>query len=165
MIVIADSSPLIILAKLNCFTLLERLYSHVYISSDVHHEVAIAGSGLPGASEVATSPWIQVKSLQNRAALLTAHKKSTLGLGELSTIFLGKELGADELLFDDYSAREMAKKEGFRVRGSIGLLETSYLKGYLPDLRAVFQQLVIHGAHIDRQLLEHRLRILNLPPL
>jgi len=125
----------------------------------------IAGAGLPGASEVANSPWIEVKLLQDRTALLAAHKKSSLGLGELSTILLGKELKANELLLDDYDAREMAKQEGFRVRGSIGLLEIFYGKGYLNDLRAAFQQLLTHNAYVDRELLESRLRLLNLPPI
>jgi len=59
----------------------------------------------------------------------------------------------------------MAKQEGFRVRGSIGLLEIFYGKGYLNDLRAAFQQLLTHNAYVDRELLESRLRLLNLPPI
>lgn len=165
MIVVADSSPLIILAKLNCFVLLERLYSHLYISSDVHHEVVVAGAGLPGASDVTNAPWIEVKPVQNRARLLAAHKKLTLGIGELSTIFLGNEMNADELLVDDYSARKMAQREGLSVRGTVGLLEVFYLRGFLTDLRAMFQQLLTQNAYIDRELLERRLRVLNLPLL
>jgi hypothetical protein len=53
----ADSSPLIILAKLGCFHLLNRVFSGLYISSEVHHEVVVAGVGLPGASEVANAEW------------------------------------------------------------------------------------------------------------
>lgn len=165
MIVIADSSPLIILAKIDCFVLLQKLYSRLCISTDVHHEVVIAGAGLPGASDVASSPWIEVKPLKNPAALLAAYKKSSIGIGELSTIYLGKELKGDELLLDDYEAREMAKREGFRVRGSVGLLELSYRKGYLTDLRGAFQKLLTHNVYIDRKLLEQRLRVLNLSPL
>ena len=165
MIGVADSSPLIILAKLGFFATLHKLYSRVYISSEVHHEVVVAGAGLPGAQEVADSQWIEMKSVQDQPGLLTAHKKFSLGMGELSTILLGKELRPDELLLDDYNARQMAKKEGFRVRGSVGLLELFYRKGYLTDLRAAFQQLFTHKVYVDRQLLEHRLRVLNLPPL
>jgi len=50
--VVADSSPLIILTKLGCFDLLNRLFPRVYISAEVHHEVVIAGAGLTGALEV-----------------------------------------------------------------------------------------------------------------
>ena len=46
MTVVADSSPLVILAKLGCFDLLNRLFPRLYISSEVHHEVVVAGVGL-----------------------------------------------------------------------------------------------------------------------
>ena len=164
MTVVADSSPLVIMAKLGCFRLLNRLYPRLYISSEVHHEVAISGAGLPGALEVTEAEWIEIKQLQNRAALLAAQEKNALGAGELSTILLGKEIQANPLLLDDYHARKLARAEGFQVRGSVGLLERFYLAGYLTDLRAAFRQLLAHS-YIDQRLLDTRLRALGLPPL
>lgn len=95
MIVVADSSPLIVLAKLRCFDYLNQLYSRLYIAAEVYREVVVVGAGLPGASEVEKAEWIKVKPLQNQASLLTAQQKFPLGAGELSTILLGKELSAD----------------------------------------------------------------------
>lgn len=66
MTAVADSSPLVILTKLGCFQLLNRLFPRVYISAEVQYEVVIAGAGLPGASEVSKAEWIEVKRLQNR---------------------------------------------------------------------------------------------------
>jgi len=162
--VVADSSPLVILAKLGCFDLLNRLFPLLYISAEVHHEVVVAGVGLPGASEVAKAEWIEVKKLQNEADLLAAQQKYALGVGELSTILLGKEFHANAVLLDDYNARKLARAEGLQVRGSVGLLETFYLRGYLTDLRAAFGQLLTHS-YIDQRLLDRRLRSLGLPPL
>jgi predicted nucleic acid-binding protein len=73
--VVADSSPLVILTKLGCLDLLHRLFPRLYISRQVHHEVVVAGAGLPGASEVETADWIEVRTLQNQADLLTAQQK------------------------------------------------------------------------------------------
>jgi len=160
----ADSSPLIILAKLGCFDLLNRVFPRLYISSEVHHEVVVVGVGLPGASEVANAEWIDVKALQNPWDLLVAQQKYGLGVGELSTILLGKELHANAVLLDDYHARKLARAEGLLVRGSVGLLETFYLGGYLPDLRAAFRRLLAHS-YIDQRLLDLRLRALGLPRL
>jgi predicted nucleic acid-binding protein len=67
-------------------------------------------------------------------------------------------------LLDDYNARKLAKAEGLQVRGSVGLLETFYLRGYLPDLRTAFRQLLTHS-YIDQRLLDLRLQSLGLPPL
>jgi predicted nucleic acid-binding protein len=62
--VVADSSPLVILAKLGCFDFLNRVFPRVCVSPEVHHEVVVAGAGLPGASEVSKAEWIEVKAVQ-----------------------------------------------------------------------------------------------------
>ena len=66
MTVVADSSPLVILAKLSCFDLLNRLFPRLYISTEVHREVVVSGAGLPGASEVAKAStlWVPESSAQ-----------------------------------------------------------------------------------------------------
>jgi predicted nucleic acid-binding protein len=164
-IVVADSSPLIILAKIGCFDLLNQMYSRLYISAEVHHEVVVSGAGLPGASEVAKSEWIEVKPLQNQAGLVAAQKRFALGLGEISTILLGKEIFADAVLLDDYNGRKLAKDEGLQVRGSVGLLEAFYRRGHLSDLRAAFQRLLTHNVYVDKRLLDRCLRSLGIPLL
>ena len=165
MSVVADSSPLVVLAKLNCFDLLKRLFPRVYISAEVHNEVVIAGAGLPGSSEVSKAEWIEVKAVKNPAEVYSAQRKYGLGPGEMSTILLAKELGANPVLPDDCTARKVAKAEGCGVIGSVGLLETFYLRRYLTDLRSVFQELVTHNVYIDKRLLDRRLRALGLSPL
>jgi predicted nucleic acid-binding protein len=59
-IVVADSSPLIALAKIGCFDLLKGLYPRLHISGEVYAEIVVAGAGMPGASQVAKSDWIEV---------------------------------------------------------------------------------------------------------
>lgn len=164
MIVVSDSSPLIILAKISCFDLLNRLFPHVYISSDVHAEVVIAGGGLPGATEVSRADWIEVRPLGDRSNLESERRRRGLGPGEMSTIILAKELAADVVLLDDYKARTAASEEGLRVLGTVGLLEAFQNYGYLDDLRAAFSDLA-RNAFIDRRLLNRRLRRRGLPPL
>lgn len=165
MIVVSDSSPLVVLTKLTCFELLNRLFPRVWISAEVHHEVVIAGSGLPGASEVSSAEWIEVRPLRNPAALVSAQRKHALGAGEMSTILLAKELAASLVLLDDLRARKLAREEGLKIVGSVGLLESFYVRGYLTDLRGAFRQLLAHDVYIDRRLLDRRLRALGLPAL
>ncbi len=165
MTAVADSSTLVILTKLGYFNLLNQLFPLLYISAEVHDEVVIAGAGLPGASEVSKAEWIEVKVLQNPAGLHSAQRKYGLGPGEMSTILLAKELNANPVLLDDYSARKLAKAEGLEILGTVGLLEAFYLRRYLTDLRSAFQQLLMHNVYIDRRLLDRRLRALGLPLL
>jgi predicted nucleic acid-binding protein len=119
---------------------------------------------LPGASDVGKAEWVEVRKLQNQADWLIAQQQYALGVGELSTILLGKELHANAVLLDDYKARKLAKAECLQVRGSVGLLETLYQHGYLANLHIAFQQLLTHS-YIDQRLLDRRLRFLVLPLL
>jgi predicted nucleic acid-binding protein len=163
--VVSDSSPLIILAKLGRFDDLQRLFPQVHISPEVHHEVVVSGAGLPGAIEVSKASWIEAKAVQNPTALYTAQRKYGLGPGEMSTIILAKELGANPVLLDDYGARKLAKSEGLEILGSVGLLEIFYLRHYFTDIRGVFRQMLVHNVYIDQHLLDRRLQALGLPPL
>jgi uncharacterized protein len=162
--VVANSSPLVILAKIDYFDLLQRLFPLVYITPEVHEEVVVCGAGLPGANEVTRAKWIEVRKLKNPSDLTVAHERFALGAGELSTVLLGKEIRADAVLLDDYNARKLARAEGLQVRGTMGLLESFYLRGYLPDLRTAFQQL-LSKSYIDGRLVNFRLRAWGLRPL
>lgn len=117
MTAVADSSPLVILSKLECFELLNRLFPRVYISTEVHHEVVVAGAGLPGASEISRAHWIEVRGLVNAASLPADQRQYGLGAGEMSTILLAKELGAKPVLLDDHRARKLAKSQGLEIIG------------------------------------------------
>jgi predicted nucleic acid-binding protein len=116
-------------------------------------------------SEVSKAEWIEVKAVQNPAGLYSAQRKYGLGPGEMSTILLAKELGANPVLLDDYRARKLAKVEGLEILGTVGLLEAFYLRRYLTDLRSALQQLLMRNVYIDQRLLDRRLRALGLPPL
>jgi predicted nucleic acid-binding protein len=164
-VIVADSSPLIILAKLGYFEFLSQIFPVIHISPEVHHEVVVAGAGLPGSSEVATAPWIVVRNLRDSTALSSAKERHALGSGELSTILLGKELHADAVLLDDHKARQLAASEGLRVRGTVGILESLHRSGHLEDLRAAFRKLLSQNVYVDPRLLNLRLRAFGIPPL
>ena len=100
MTVVSDSSPLITLARIGCFDLLPRLYPRVHISSEVYQEVVIDGTGLPGAIHVSGADWIEVRRVREGADLSKAIRLTGLGAGELSAVFLARELSADLVLLD-----------------------------------------------------------------
>jgi predicted nucleic acid-binding protein len=64
-IVVSDSSPLIALAKIDFFDLVQKLYGTLIISSEVYGEVVVSGARLPGAAETSMSPWIEVRQIQH----------------------------------------------------------------------------------------------------
>lgn len=165
MTVVSDSSPLIALAKIDAFDLLQKLYGTLMISTEVYDEVVVAGAGLAGAGETSKSSWIEVRDIRSRSDLNAAQVRFGLGLGELSTILLAKEIPADLIILDDLAARRLAQKQGFRVQGSVAILEACFRKGYVTDLRQAYRQLTQRGVYLNRQLLDLSLSSFNLPPL
>lgn len=148
--VVSDSSPLIAFARIGRLSLLASLYGRIMISPEVHHEVTVAGRGLPGAEEVRKASWIKV------AGELS---------GDARTILLAKAVGADLVLLDEWKARRVAQEAGLSVVGCLGVLEVSARKGLVPDLREVYIDLLRHGIRFDLRLLQESLARLGLPKL
>ena len=73
MIVVADSTVLIGLAKLGKLALLKEIFSKVSIPEEVFTEVVERGKDKPGSKLIKESPWIEtkvVKLMTKRSALL-----------------------------------------------------------------------------------------------
>lgn len=150
MTVVSDSSPLITLAKIGRLELLHRLYQAITITPQVYDEVVVRGAGLTGSAEVATCKWIEVKLVENVGALVSAQKEFGLGIGETSSIILGRELNAGLVLIDEIKARKVAREYGMAVAGCVGILEDAFGLQLLSDLAQVYRQLISVGAYIDR---------------
>ena len=109
--------------------------------------------------------WIQVKHFKRPGDVTAAQERFGLGSGELSTLILAKEVGADLVILDDLGARKLAQREGFRVQGTIAILEACFRKGYIPDLRVAYMQLLKRGVFLDRSLLNRSLEWFKLAPI
>ena len=116
MIVVADSSPLITLARAHRFDLLHEFYAEVIVSREVHDEVIVAGAGLPGAKEVQEADWIRVYPGPPESSAELKASCVGLGIGERSIIYLAAALSADLVLIDEQRAR-------LSIAGSIAVLE------------------------------------------
>jgi predicted nucleic acid-binding protein len=65
-LIIADSSPLIGLARIGQLGLLPKLAKRVIAPAAVHAEVTLARANAPGAAEVAAQAWIEVQAADGR---------------------------------------------------------------------------------------------------
>ncbi len=166
MIVVSNSSPLISPAKIGAFDLLRKLYGMLVISAEVYAEVVVAGAGLPGAADVSNCPWIEVREIRNPTALEEFQsRRFALGLGEISAMLLAREIGAHLVLLDDLGARKLAQKQGFKVQGTVAVLEACYRRGHVGDLRQAYERMLQAGVYLDRDLLNGILASLKLSPL
>jgi predicted nucleic acid-binding protein len=128
--VVSDSSPLITLARIDCFALLPKLYGRVHVSPEVYREVVTDGARLPGAVEVAQADWIEVRAVENTAVLDEAIGKTRLGAGETSVVVLAKELSAK--LIDLRAAYRQLIQHKTRI--DLQTLQHSLRKFELPSL-------------------------------
>ena len=165
MIVVADSSPLITLARARYFELLQEFYGEVIVSREVHDEVTVAGAALPGADEMRRAAWIRVEPVPSALSPEVSAARTGLGAGERSIIHLASALAADLVLIDEERARRAAKTIALNVAGSIAVLERGARLGRVDDLRSVYLSLLEQGIRYDRGLLDQSLARLGLAKL
>lgn len=154
MIVVSDSSPLILLSKLHRLAILPALFGTVIIPPDVQHEIQAQShrdtSMRPFVEE--SNSWLIVQS----PTLIASHKG--LHAGETAAIALAKECRADALLIDEKAGRRAALREGVRIIGTIGVLEMAAEVGLL-DLASTFDELKQTDFRIAPQFLDFRLEV------
>jgi len=120
-VVVADSSPLVYLARLGRLELLRLLYSEVLIPDAVWREVAVEGGDFTEGRALmaaASAGWIRVESCAP-----AAEEPSLRGLddGEREAITLAIRLRA-LLIIDEAAGRAAATKLGVTLTGTLGVL-------------------------------------------
>lgn len=143
MIVVTDTSPVINLAAVGRLHLLEQLYGQIQLPSAVFHEIAVVGSGQPGADEVQTLTWLKTCSVTNRA--LVAALGADLDLGEAEALALAVESRADLLLMDERRGRAMAVRLGLKTVGLLGLVVEAKRRGFVPAVKPVLDDLIVRA--------------------
>jgi len=164
-IVVSNSSPLIALARIGQLILLANLYEKILIPSEVHDEVIVAGSGLPGAEAVRNASWIEVVPQNSAVDASLFQACRHLGAGERGAIFLARGLPADLILVDERKARRIAVAAGLSVVGCLGILEAGARRGLVSDIRETYVELLRQGVRLEIRLLQDSLKRFGLPKL
>ena len=149
-IIIADSSPLIGLARIEHLGLLPQLARRIGVPRAVWTEVTSARTDAPGASEVAAQTWIEVLEAdwQVVAPLLIM-----VDQGEAEAIALAQRESSSILLLDDLRARKLADRLGLRRMGTVALLGQAKREGMIPKLMPVLAALVANGIYLRQELI------------
>jgi predicted nucleic acid-binding protein len=153
-IVVADSSPLIALARIGRLELLTRLVQRVLIPPAVQAEIRADGDR-PGAREVAAATWIQVEQPD---PVLASSYGLLVDRGEAEAIALAKNIAGSVLLIDDRLARRLAERLGIPRIGTVGVLLEFRRREWTPSLRADIDALLANGIYLRRELIDAALR-------
>ena len=150
--IVADTGPLIALARAGRLDLLRRLYRRILIPPTVHGELAI-GSGRPVATALAgalTAGWICVQSVANRQTVLELGQ--LLDRGEAEAIALAEQLDARFLLIDEAAGRQIARRRGVSVTGVAGVLSAAKASGAVVAVRPIIEGLSNAGYRLSPRL-------------
>lgn len=119
--IVSNATPLIYLAKIGKLNLLKIIFGDVIIPEEVKIEVVDKGKKLGEKDAYIIEQgikdgWIKVSSTQA--------VESPLGLekGEIDALSLAKNLGQNEILVDEISARTAAKLLGLKPKGTLFVL-------------------------------------------
>jgi uncharacterized protein len=124
--IISNSSPLILLAKIGKLSLLEKIYNKVLIPYEVYREVIIQGKkenySDAALVEKYVNEFIFVKDLVQEHKKDAEKLKEVIGLGESEAIGLCIQEKSKSLLMDNLEPRKIAKSKGLECISAPGVL-------------------------------------------
>ncbi|GIL15397.1 MAG: DUF3368 domain-containing protein [Chloroflexota bacterium] len=160
MIVVSNTTPLIGLASIERFNLLQQLFGEVYIPQAMYAESVIAGREEGGAKrEVSGATWIKVINVQDRLAVEVLLDE--LDLGEAETIVLARELNADWVLMDERKARRKLMQLGINKIGTLGILLKAKQEGLLENIRPDIEKLQQQSFRMSQSVVDAVLKQAN----
>lgn len=145
-VVIADTSCLISLTRIDQLELLNALYKEVSITKEIALEFGVP---LPH--------WVKVVGVKDAHYLKLLQNQ--LDLGEASALALALELGNVLLILDDLKGRKEAMRLGFDVTGTLGILLKAKQKGLLTSVRHQIEKLISMGFRVSPQVQEQLLKL------
>lgn len=139
MIVVADTSVILNLCRVQQERLLQQLFQRVLIPSQVADEFARLSKVRQRFSGLALPDWIEILPAPQTfpPEVVQAH----LDLGESAAIALYLNQKADALLIDESLGREVAAKLGVRTIGILGILIEARRRKFIPDVKTILERL------------------------
>lgn len=138
-IIIADTSCLILLEKINQLALLNHLFGEILITSTIAAEYRKV---LP--------EWIKVKNPIN------LHYQQIIGAivdpREASAIALAIEQESSLIILDDLKARKLAYELNLFYTGTLGILVDAKLSGKLSSIKPILNAIKLTNFHLPVEL-------------
>lgn len=152
--VVCDTSPLILLAKIDRLELLFRLYEQVAIPVSVLDEARVRSTEETTAIEALVEN--QAVEIERGSPEVLQSVPADLGAGERAAIAVAIETGADLVILDDRAGRRVARERDLSVTGTIGILIEARARDMIPSVRGEVDRLIEAGMWID-EVFYHRI--------
>jgi len=149
-IIVADSSPMIGLGRINQLDLLNRLFKNVLIPPAVAAECTY-DLKKPGAKSIQAAIDQSLIQIYDGKFERVKNLSRVLGLGEIEAISLALSLDAP-LLIDEKKARSSAQQFGIDIIGVDGVLIAAKKQKILPSIKPLLDELQTVGYRISSDL-------------
>lgn len=159
-LLIADSGPLIALARLDLLDLPRRYFDTVFVVDAVWNEVTRRPKAGEAERLVAALESGVLQRLDDPVSSPDSLLRAGLDVGERNSIARGIEMQAG-LLIDERRGRKAARALGLPVLGTFGLLVLAYENGVISSLRAQVDQLQASGYFLPEELVKQTLAALG----
>jgi predicted nucleic acid-binding protein len=153
MSVVANTTPLIGLASIQRFQLLNGLFGEVHIAKAVYDEIMLAGvSKKTAVQEV--SPSARLKTIQVKDRLAVDVLLDELDLGEAETIIVAREINADWVIMDKKKGRQKLTQLGLNKIGTVGILLKAKELGLVSVIKPELEKLQEHGFSLSQLVID-----------
>ena len=142
MIVVSDTSPLSSLILVGLPQLLPQIFETIIVPDAVHDELMANGEAHLITQTIQSAEWIVVRSVQEPLDVKRLREKSSIDSGEAEAIILANELKAERLLIDERLGRIVAKQQGLRAIGVLGLLLIAKEQSLIYELKPWMDKLI-----------------------
>ena len=150
-LVIADTSCLILLSKVDELAILKLNYNRILITPEIAGEF---NQELPD--------WIEVIGVKDRGLQLLL--QDSLDLGESTALALAIETDNATVILDDLKARKLAQKLGLKITGTIGVIIKAKLRGNIPSAKAILNKILSTDFRINSKTVEEAIKLAGESP-
>lgn len=138
-IILPDTSCLIFLDKIGEIDVLQKLYSRTVVTQEIAEEYISP-----------LKEWIEIETAREKHYQKVIEQ--TVDSGEASIMVLAIELENCVVSIDDLRARNVAKKLGLKLTGTLGIIYKAKKIGHIKSMRETIEKLKLVNFRISEKI-------------
>lgn len=151
MIVVSNTGPLIAFLKSGEISILEKLYSTIFIPPKVRDEI-LAYRDSTEVNIFRQLSWIKIQELKTQPEILLQNE---LDEGEAEVIQLALEMKPDLVIIDEKKARRICQLiYRLPLKGTAGILVAAKRQGIIDHVMPIMENIKKNGYYLSDRLVE-----------
>ena len=157
--IVINTGPLLaLIAGIGDLSLLEQLYNHVLVPFEVCQEIEAGGASDFGVNEFRKASFIEKRS---NSSNITPFLRNAIDLGEASVIQLALDENIHTVCIDEAMGRRIARLNGLKLTGSIGVLIRAKQNGFDFSMRGAINRMQSQGIYLSQKVVDFALNQVN----